>query len=198
MKAMALTDQAAHFDPRLNAKVVSVLPGNYHVIDGDAAISTLLGSCVAACIRDRDAGIGGLNHFILPASEAAGDLRSARYGVFAMELLINEILRRGGRKDRLEAKIFGGARVVDSGKDDTVGDRNGRFVKAYLSTEGIPVLAEDLGGERPRRVFFFPSTGRVLVQRLARSAAMDESAVARRAIEERVSARRAGGIELFE
>lgn len=194
----ARAEATAYFDPKIGARAVSVLPGAHAVIEEpEMAVTTLLGSCVAACIRDAELGVGGLNHFLLPGEEGAGaGERSARYGVYAMEVLINDILRRGGRKDRLEAKIFGGANVIAAGSGDTVGARNAAFVRRYLSGEGVPVAAADVGGERARRVFFFPCSGRVSVLRLADAetgaARRAESRLARRAAEPR-----AGAVELF-
>jgi chemotaxis protein CheD len=160
--------QALRFDPRIGARSLSVLPGRHAVIaEPDAAVTTLLGSCVAACIRDRATGVGGLNHFLLPGEDRSdGVSRSARYGVHAMEVLINEILKRGGAKHRLEAKVFGGANVIDVSTADTVGARNAQFVREYLRTEGIRLAACDVGGDRARRVHYFPSTGRASVLRL--------------------------------
>lgn len=194
----AVAERSAYFDPKIGARTVSVLPGRHAVIEeAGAAVTTLLGSCVAACIRDVSRGIGGLNHFLLPGDAGPGvGERSARYGVYAMEVLINDILRRGGRKDRLEAKIFGGANVIDTNAHETVGARNAAFVRRYLETEGIPLAAADTGGERARRIFFFPSTGRASVLRLAdaetRAAGRAESRLALSA-----SQPHAGGVELF-
>ncbi|MGM0586589.1 MAG: chemoreceptor glutamine deamidase CheD, partial [Pseudomonadota bacterium] len=166
--------------------------------DPEVAVTTLLGSCVAACLRDAGTGIGGLNHFLLPGEgRTQGGSRSARYGVHAMEVLINDILRRGGAKERLEAKVFGGANVIDTASADTVGARNAQFVKDYLRLEGIRLAASDTGGERARRVYFFPGTGRVSVLRLpvaeSRRARAEETRLARAARQ----APRAGGVELF-
>lgn len=194
----SVRDSSAYFDPKINAWAISVLPGHHKVIDTpDTAVSTLLGSCVAACIRDVRRGVGGLNHFLLPGESGCDGARSARYGVHAMEVLINDILRRGSAKGDLEAKIFGGANVIDTAAKETVGDRNGRFVEEYLRSEGIRVAAKDLGGDRARRVFFFPASGRASVLRLPPSASSrmraEESQLARQAS----AAPKAGGVELF-
>lgn len=190
---------AAYFEPKIGARAVSVLPGRHAVIDEAAlCVTTLLGSCVAACIRDVERGVGGLNHFLLPGEDRGeGASRSMRYGVHAMEVLINDILKRGGRKEALEAKVFGGANVIDTSSEDTVGMRNGRFVQRYLQTEGIRIAATDVGGDRARRVYFFPSTGRVSVLRLAPAETRSMSASESRL---RLAAKRApaaGGVELF-
>ncbi|MFO7855206.1 MAG: chemotaxis protein CheD [Paracoccaceae bacterium] len=194
----AVADAIAYYEPKIGARAVSVLPGRHAVIaEAGAAVTTLLGSCVAACVRDVERGIGGLNHFLLPGDAGAGaGERSARYGVYAMEVLINDILKRGGRKERLEAKVFGGANVIDTSATDTVGARNAAFVRRYLETEGIALVAADTGGDRARRIFFFPATGRASVLRLAdaetRAAGRAESRLARSA-----AAPTAGRVELF-
>lgn len=185
------------WDPKINAMTRTVLPGFHVVIDAKGvALVTLLGSCVAACIRDPAVGIGGLNHFLLPDGGGA-DQGSARYGVNAMELLINDILKHGGLKSRLEAKVFGGGNVIDVSAAETVGDRNARFVTEYLRREGIAILAADLGGSQARRVFYFPETGRTSVLKLPVSAnrrlRQDELALKARA----QAAPKAGGVELF-
>lgn len=158
-----------YFEAKVNSKVYPVLPGYHKVIyEPDIAITTLLGSCVAACIRDKTTGIGGLNHFLLPhdKSEGAGGF-SARYGVNAMEVLINEILKAGARKDNLEAKVFGAGNVIARVESTNVGQQNADFVIAYLRDEGIRLLASDLGGDRARRVFYFPATGKARVLSLS-------------------------------
>ncbi len=154
-----------YFEAKVNSNVFPVLPGYHKVMhEPNTAITTLLGSCVAACIRDRTTGIGGLNHFLLPRdrSEGAGGF-SARYGVNAMEVLINEILRTGARKENLEAKVFGAGNVISKGDLNNVGAMNSEFVVGYLRDEGIRLLASDLGGDRARRIFYFPFTGNVKV-----------------------------------
>ena len=141
-----------------------VLPGEHKVVRSQAeAVSTLLGSCVAACIRDRKSGIGGLNHFLLPGDE---DNTSARYGAYAMEVLVNEILSLGAARSDLEAKVFGGGAIIASSIGFDIGRRNGEFVKTYLSNEGIRLMAEDLGGDRGRRLNYHPATGQARVQYL--------------------------------
>ena len=159
---------------------------------------TVLGSCVSACIRDRVKGIGGMNHFMLAEStEDTAVSASARYGTYAMEILVNHLLKLGARRDNLEAKVFGGGRVMASLSASRVGDRNAAFVMQYLQTEGIPVAAKDLLDVHPRKVYFFPGTGRVLVKKLVR---MHNDTLARR--EKEYAARLteapvAGDVELF-
>lgn len=158
-----------YFDRKFAAEAVKVLPGEYFVTATNVLMVTVLGSCVAACIRDRERGIGGMNHFMLADSGEAGTLSaSARYGTYAMEILINHLLKVGARRDSLEAKVFGGGHVMTKLSSSQVGERNARFVKTFLRTEGIPVSAEDLLDSYPRKVYFFPETGRVLVRKLLR------------------------------
>lgn len=154
-----------YFDQRIRCDTVFVLPGQHFVQrDGTGAICTLLGSCVSACIRDRTSPAGGLNHFLLPVGSGSGERsKSARYGVYAMELLINDLISGGSQKKDLVAKVFGGANVIATSNRSSVGVQNGKFVKEYLQSESIPIQAEDLGGDRARRIYFFPSTGRVSV-----------------------------------
>ncbi len=159
-----------HWDSSHGVFAARVLPGQYYVTDRpDEMISTLLGSCIAACIRDPAVRVGGLNHFMLPDGEGDLDGLASRYGVHAMEHLINDILKRGGRRDRLEIKLFGGGRIL-SGLSD-VGEKNIRFVREFIRVEGYGITAEDLGGEFSRKIHYFPATGRVLVKRLPASRA---------------------------
>ena len=147
-----------------------LLPGEYFVTMHDEAVYTTLGSCIAACIRDRVSGIGGMNHFMLPASassdswKAADNSASTRYGNVAMEHLINNILKNGGKRQNLEAKIFGGGRIIANMTD--VGSRNIAFARDYLETEGLKITSEDVGDNFPRMVVYFPATGKVRVKRL--------------------------------
>jgi len=147
-----------------------LLPGEYFVTLRDEAIYTTLGSCISACIRDRVSGIGGMNHFMLPISsstnswKASDSSASTRYGNFAMEHLINDILKNGGKRQNLEAKIFGGGRIIANMTD--VGLRNIAFARDYLQTEGLQVASEDVGDAFPRLVVYYPATGRVRVKRL--------------------------------
>jgi chemotaxis protein CheD len=147
-----------------------LLPGEYFVTLRDEAIYTTLGSCISACIRDRVSGIGGMNHFMLPLSsstntwKASDSSASTRYGNFAMEHLINDILKNGGKRQNLEAKIFGGGRIIANMTD--VGMRNIAFARDYLQTEGLQVASEDVGDAFPRLVVYYPASGRVRVKRL--------------------------------
>jgi len=155
----------SYYDNRFDAHAIKVLPGEYVVSGEDLMLVTLLGSCVSACVRDPLAGVGGMNHFMLPDSES-GEGGSARYGAYAMEILVNELLKRGAARSRLEAKVFGGGAVLASLSSSNVGERNAAFVLRYLADEGVPVLAQDLGDICPRRVHYFPRSGRVMLRRL--------------------------------
>lgn len=155
-----------YFDRGFDTEAVKVLPGEYFVTTTNVMMVTVLGSCVTACIRDPERGIGGMNHFMLADGGEGALAASARYGSYAMEILTNHLLKLGGRRDRLEAKVFGGGSVMEKLQTSRVGERNARFVLEYLKVEGIPVLARDLMDIYPRKVYFFPATGRVLVKRL--------------------------------
>jgi chemotaxis protein CheD len=159
-----------YYDRTFDCDAAKILPGEFYWTFKDMLIVTVLGSCVSACIRDRVSGIGGMNHFMLPDGGGDGSnpliSASARYGTYAMELLINELLKSGARRENLEAKVFGGGNVLRGLTALNVGERNAAFVRAYLKAEGIRVLAEDLNDIFPRKVYFFPRTGRVLVKKL--------------------------------
>lgn len=157
------------WDNSLEAFAARILPGEFYVTLRDEGITTTLGSCISACIRDRVLGIGGMNHFMLPSdgseSARAADLSAAtRYGNYAMEHLINEILRNGGKRRNLEVKVFGGGRIMANMTD--VGARNIAFVHDYLAMEGLEVVSEDVGDIHPRMVVYFPASGRARVKRL--------------------------------
>lgn len=158
-----------YFDRNFDCEAVKILPGEYFVTQRDIVIVTVLGSCVSVCLRDRMSGIGGMNHFMLPGNSDGGISPisvSARYGVYAMELLINHLLKLGARRNCFEAKVFGGGSVLRGMTASNVGDRNAEFVHEYLATEKIQVVAEDLLDIYPRKVYYFPATGRVLVKKL--------------------------------
>lgn len=154
------------FDPTFKIMAVKVLPGEHYVSTaGQEMVVTVLGSCVAACVWDSRLKIGGMNHFMLPDSGSDVPVDKAmRFGNFAMEELINDVLRRGGRRDSLEIKVFGGGNVLPGigNATQSVGDRNARFVRDYLFAEGYRIAAEDLGGPHPRRIHFFPRLGKVI------------------------------------
>lgn len=152
-----------YWDPRLKSYVITVQPGDFSVTGrSDLAIATLLGSCVSACICDPYAAVGGLNHFLLPEN-SGGIATGTRYGVHAMEMLINEILKNGGQRHRLEAKLFGGAKILSLSSATPIGEKNQTFALDFMRREEIPVIASDLGGKASRRVFFKPGVNKVLV-----------------------------------
>ena len=139
-------------------QLVHVVQGDYAIADRDGIVMTaVLGSCVAACLRDPLAEVGGMNHFLLPETGLHAST-GVLYGAQAMELLINALMKHGARKDRLEAKLFGGARMI-AGLSD-IGRSNGEFARRFLRDEGIPCVAESLGGIRARRIRYWPLTGR--------------------------------------
>lgn len=189
-----------YYDKYLDCNAAKILPGEYYVTAQEMVIVTVLGSCVSACVRDRLSGIGGMNHFMLPESvHEAGNpaSASARYGTYAMEVLLNDLAKLGAKRGSLEAKVFGGGNVLRGFTQGTVGERNAAFVQAFLSTEGIRVVAEDLLDVYPRKVYFFPRTGKVLVKKL-RSLHNDTIMRREREYSAQIShARVAGEVELF-
>jgi len=154
-----------YFDHHFQFNAVKVLPGEYFVSGDNVVIMTVLGSCIAACLWDSRARVGGMNHFMLPESDST-DV-SGRYGSYAMELLINEMLKLGARRETMQAKIFGGGQVMANFTTMNVGERNTSFVVNYLQTERIPIVSEDVLDIYPRKVVFFPATGKAMVKRLA-------------------------------
>ncbi len=175
---------------------IKILPGEYQVTDEDIVLVTLLGSCVSACLRDPRAGVGGMNHFMLPATDSNGGA-SARYGAYAMEVLINELLKRGARRHALEAKVFGGGNVIPGMTIANVGARNAEFVLDYLERERIPVAAQDLGSNVARKLGYFPRSGRVLCKHLPVTATVADLAVERAYGQTLERQPPAGDVELF-
>ncbi|GGY10385.1 chemoreceptor glutamine deamidase CheD [Paludibacterium paludis] len=156
-----------YFDAQFQLPAVKLLPGEYLATRAPQLLVTVLGSCVAACLRDRKTGISGMNHFMLPEGAPTGDQGPVtRFGMFAMERLINDMLKLGASREGLEAKVFGGGNVLHGMKIVNIGAQNGNFVLDYLANERIPVLAEDLLGEHARKVYFFTDTGKVMIRRL--------------------------------
>ncbi|MEE9397797.1 MAG: chemoreceptor glutamine deamidase CheD [Methylococcales bacterium] len=160
------------WDNKEDCVTAQILPGEFYVTHENERILTVLGSCVSACIRDKVFGIGGMNHFMLPqtseerlkeGNEAVVG-NATRYGNYAMEHLINTILERGGKRKNLEAKVFGGGKIIASMTN--IGLKNIDFVLDYIDTEGIDLLAQDLGDIYPRKVVYYPTTGRVRVKKL--------------------------------
>ena len=158
-----------YYDRTFDCEAAKILPGEYYFTGKEMLIVTVLGSCVAACIRDRVSGVGGMNHFMLPDSGNDADSplsASMRYGAYAMEVLINELLKAGARRENLEAKVFGGGNVLRGFTTINVGERNAQFVRDYLRAENVRITAEDLNDVHPRKVYYFPRTGKVLVKKL--------------------------------
>lgn len=158
-----------YFDREFKISAVKLLPGEYYVTSSDMLLATVLGSCVSACVRDSAAGIGGMNHFMLPEDADPGSrdaVAAMRYGAYAMEMLLNELFKAGARRERLEAKVFGGGAVLVNMTMLNIGQRNAEFVLRYLQMEKIRVAAQDLGGKLPRRINYFPASGQVTVKKL--------------------------------
>lgn len=192
------------WDSQIGRWAARVLPGELYVTCGDEAISTVLGSCIAACIGDRTLGIGGLNHFMLPEDGSSGATDrwldpgaglATRYGSYAMECLVNELLKLGAMRRRLEIKLFGAAQIPASIAD--VGARNIAFARDYLRTEGLPVTAEDLGDVCPRHIVYFPATGKVRLRRLEPLEATAVAARERRYMSDMATRDVGGQVELF-
>ncbi len=192
-----------YWDPMHAIFAAKLLPGEYYVTREDESVVTVLGSCVSACVRDPLMGIGGMNHFMLPANQSdpssgkwGGDLdASTRYGSFAMERLINDILKHGGIRRNLEVKVFGGGRILAHMTD--IGLRNIEFVRHYLLMEGLRIAAEDLGEIYPRKVYYFPATGKVRVMKLRslhNNTIVDRESAYRQEIEKKPVT---GDVELF-
>ncbi len=169
------TDTFSHIrrmrDGRFPLEIASILPGEFFVSREPMIVYTVLGSCISACVRDPLAGVGGMNHFMLPVPKehSSGDSwggESTRYGSFAMEQLINEILKRGGSKARLEFKLFGAGKIYEGNID--VGARNTEWVLQYLKNEGYSLAKSDLGDVFPRKVYYFTDSGRVLMKKIER------------------------------
>lgn len=159
-------------DTRFPYEVAVILPGEYFVCEEPKVVYTVLGSCISVCLRDPLLNIGGMNHFMLaaPSSNSPGDndgwADSGRYGSFAMEMLINELLKRGAKKERLEAKVFGGGKIYEGNMD--IGAKNAAWALDYLDREGMTLLKANVGDVCPRKVYFFTNSGKVLMKKLDR------------------------------
>ena len=184
---------ARYFDKQFQLEAAKILPGQYHAAADDMLIVTVLGSCVSACLWDPRLRIGGMNHFMLPGASGAS---SATLGLYAMEVLINRMLKLGADRKRLVAKVFGGASVLEGMDALNVGTQNGAFVLEFLAEEGIPVRAQDLYDVCPRKVYFFTASGKVLVKRLG---ALRNDTIEQREREylARLEGGRAGEVEIF-
>lgn len=171
MSAAIAGSLASHhyYDRDFGRMAVKLLPSEHYITTTDTVLVTVLGSCVAACLHDPQAGVAGMNHFMLPEDGDAGGRDHAaamKYGAYAMDVLVRELIQAGARRERLQAKVFGGAAVLANMTTLNVGDRNADFVLRYLKTERIGVYAEDLRGQHARRVCFMPDTGKVVVRKL--------------------------------
>ena len=156
------------YDAHFHNDAVKVLPGEFFVADEDLLVMTTLGSCIAACLWDREKRVGGMNHFLLPDTGQGGaGADCGRYGSFAMDLLIGELVKRGATRSTMEAKVFGGGAVISGMNTINVGERNTKFVLDYLRTERITVVSKDVMDIYPRKVCFLPASGKAMVKRLA-------------------------------
>jgi len=199
IKARPRSEYEAHafyHDAAFRLDAVKLMPGEYFVHDADdLLLTTVLGSCVSVCLIDRVAHLGGMNHFMLPDGGSAG-----RYGVYAMELLINGMMKRGARRERLQAKVFGGGHVMSNFSTIHVGEQNVSFIDQFLASERIPVLSRDVLDIHPRKVCLFPGSGRALVKKLAAAQASgiaSQEAAARGSLSKTPAQSAAGSVELF-
>ncbi len=189
-----------YFNAQFGSDAVKLLPGEYFVHHEDMLLLTTLGSCIAVCLWDRRANVGGMNHFMLPDSSSD----SGRYGPYAMEVLINALMKKGAQRMTLEAKVFGGAHVLNTVASESmkVGQRNTEFALNYLATERIPVVVKDVEGECPRTVCFLPRSGKAMLKRLTSSSALALEAQTREDAMRKLSKRSdtglvAGSVDLF-
>lgn len=186
-----------YYDHHFQYNAVKVLPGEYFVTGENMVICTVLGSCIAACLWDRNLNIGGMNHFMLPEGDS-NDV-SGRYGSYAMEVLINEMIKLGARRESMQAKIFGGGQVMANFTTMNVGERNTDFVTQYLHTERIPIVSADVLDIYPRKVVYFPMTGKAMVKRLAHAhpEALVEQERARGSAAQLAKTNAGGSVDLF-
>jgi chemotaxis protein CheD len=198
-EALQATAGRRFFDTASSAWMVKVFPGEFYVTrQPDEILVTVLGSCVSACIRDPHIGVGGMNHFMLAQGHSGGwgdELKSARFGNFAMEKLINELIKAGCSRERMEIKVFGGGNVIDA--STAIGSSNAEFVLRYLEAEGLRCSAEDLGGSYPRRIHYSPATGRVVRRLLGTSETYAISREEREYADKLRTKQPAGEIHLF-
>jgi chemotaxis protein CheD len=186
------------YDSANESWIVKVFPGEYYVTSkADEVLVTVLGSCVSACIRDPRLGIGGMNHFMLAEGTRGGwgANESTRYGNFAMEKLINELLKAGCSRETMEIKVFGGGNVTDT--NNAIGTQNAEFVLRYLKDEGLRFAAQDLGGQQPRRIHYYPSTGRVVRRLLGGTETFNVTREETEYAKSLRSKKTAGDVELF-
>ncbi|MDE2275221.1 MAG: chemoreceptor glutamine deamidase CheD [Burkholderiales bacterium] len=188
------------YDAHFRNDAVKILPGEFFVHDENILLLTTLGSCIAACLWDRERRVGGMNHFLLPdAGDGTDSGRdTGRYGSFAMDLLIGEMVKRGATRATMEAKVFGGGAVIRGMSSINVGQQNTEFVLDYLRTERIPVVSKDVLDTCPRKVCFLPASGKAMVKRLATTNTDALVAQERAAAARAVPAVAAGGsVDLF-
>jgi len=187
------------FDAPSGVWMIKVFPGEFYLTaKSDEVLVTVLGSCVTACIRDPLAGVGGMNHFMLPQDGSGGwgdDLQSARFGNFAMEKLLNELIKAGCARERMEIKVFGGGNVTDT--SNAIGSDNADFILRYLTAEGLRCAAQDLGGTQPRRIHYYPATGKVVRRLLGASERVVINREERDYGSQLVEQKPSGDIELF-
>ncbi|MBN1379565.1 MAG: chemoreceptor glutamine deamidase CheD [Gammaproteobacteria bacterium] len=189
-------------DTQKSIDIVTIKMGGFYVTDKNETISTTLGSCIAVCIRDRNSGIGGMNHFLLPTYSSKEEQQwentsvsaATRYGSYAMEYLINSILSKGGKRNFLEFKLFGGGNIT--GSFASVGKHNVQFIREYMETEGYGIAAESLGGSHPIIVNYNPRTGTAKIKRLAHMAS-EIATIERSFMQELKEKRIEGDVELF-
>jgi chemotaxis protein CheD len=188
-----------YYDKVSDTRVIKVFAGDCYVTDriGEMMV-TVLGSCISVCIRDPIARVGGMNHFLLPDSVGAADA-PMRYGAYSMEKLINDILKMGGRKQRLEIKVFGGGNVIESSA--MIGDKNVKFIRDYLEAEGLKIAQQDVGGTSPRRIHYYPDSGRVMMRKINKkeevASVEKEERTYSRKLAKSVEQEESGGAELF-
>ncbi|MCG8570047.1 MAG: hypothetical protein MJB14_07880 [Spirochaetes bacterium] len=159
------------FDNKFNKLIVNLSPGEYHVTEDDIIVQTLLGSCVSVCLYSDYQDLVGMNHFMLPETtdpEKMGQSTSGRYGMFAMEVLINTFIKKGINKNHLKAKVFGGGNVIDRLRhDDGVASNNIKFIINFLEDEKIPMISSHLGGSKARKILFFSRSRKVLLKEIS-------------------------------
>ena len=163
-----------HYDSHFQKDIVTIHPGEYYTSKEDIYIATVLGSCISVALYDIRLGFGGMNHFMLPKSNRDAPLSSddeGRFGNYAMELLINDMINNGSAKKNLRAKVFGGGNVLDAGSSqlNMTGINNINFALNYLKAEGIPIIVNDTGGIFPRKIYFNPLTAKVYLKRIQKS-----------------------------
>ncbi len=188
---------SSYFDRDFRVEAVKILPGEYHAGRGPLGMATVLGSCVSTCLWDAERRLGGMNHFMLPGDNGASGSpvpKSARFGVYAMEVLINDLLKMGAERRRLVAKVFGGGHVLQGFETLDIGARNCEFVLEFLEVEAIPVVARDLLGDYARKVHFSPHSGKVLLKKLPRDDVLQQQ---ERDYLRRLGSASGGAVEIF-